>query len=164
MLESFTAAAQRAIDRAEARARRRGAAVIEPADLLAALVDESESRAAELLTGFGLEPERVWTVLGTDCSGPRRPGIRELMVERFAAVRRTSAVRVERRSCTIGLACRSDCERWGPSTCWPALLSAPGPLADQLAAAGLELAAVTRGGSPTTVAAARPDRSPCPSR
>lgn len=65
MLESFTAGAQRALDRAQARARRREAAAVEPADLLAALVDEAESRAAELLAEFGLDPTRVWKALGT---------------------------------------------------------------------------------------------------
>ena len=45
---------------AHARARRRGGAAVEPTDLLAALVDESESRAATLLAEFGLDPGRVW--------------------------------------------------------------------------------------------------------
>src|SRR5436309_1133874 len=35
MLESYTAGAQRALSRAEARARQRGSTVVEPADLLA---------------------------------------------------------------------------------------------------------------------------------
>src|SRR5438132_234448 len=47
MLESFTPAAQRAIERAQARARQRGGSAVEPTDLLAALGDESESRAVE---------------------------------------------------------------------------------------------------------------------
>jgi thiamine-phosphate pyrophosphorylase len=65
MLESFTAGAQRAIDRAEARARLRKAQVVESSDLLAALVDEEESRAVEILAEYGISAERVWEALGT---------------------------------------------------------------------------------------------------
>jgi thiamine-phosphate pyrophosphorylase len=70
MLESFTAGAQRAIDRAEARARFRKAEAVDSSDLLAALVDEAESRSAEILTEFGISPERIWQALGT---GPVPP-------------------------------------------------------------------------------------------
>ena len=42
---------------------------VEPIDLLAALVDEAESRAAELMAQFGLDPARV-----LNCS---RPGTRQ---------------------------------------------------------------------------------------
>jgi thiamine-phosphate pyrophosphorylase len=65
MLEAFTAGAARALQRAEARARRRGAAAVETTDLLAALVDEEESRAAVLLAELGLDPPRVFATLGT---------------------------------------------------------------------------------------------------
>lgn len=64
MFESFTAGALRAIERAEARARHRGAAAIESTDLVAALVDEAESRAATLLGEFGLVPVRLFAALG----------------------------------------------------------------------------------------------------
>ena len=66
MLESFTAGAQRALDRARARAILRGAEAVEPNDLLAALVDEAESHSAELLAEFGLAPAQIWAALGTD--------------------------------------------------------------------------------------------------
>ena len=62
--ESFTASAERALKRADWLARRRGAAVVEPLDLLAALAAESESRAAELLVEFGVEMDRLWAELG----------------------------------------------------------------------------------------------------
>jgi thiamine-phosphate pyrophosphorylase len=64
MIESFTASAGRALGRAERLARRRGATVVEPLDLLAALVVETESQAAQLLVEFGLELTR----LGLDLS------------------------------------------------------------------------------------------------
>src|SRR5690242_548939 len=64
MLEIFTAAALRALDRAQARAGARGAAQVEPADLLAALADEEESRAAALLAEHGLAPGGLLHALG----------------------------------------------------------------------------------------------------
>lgn len=65
MNEMFTPGASRALDRARTRARRRGAEAVEPLDLLAALMDEPECRAAELVAEFGLTPPRVHDVLGT---------------------------------------------------------------------------------------------------
>lgn len=65
MIEAYTAGASRALQRAEARARRRGAAAVETTDLLAALVDEEEGRAAACLAGLGFGPDRVFEALGT---------------------------------------------------------------------------------------------------
>jgi thiamine-phosphate pyrophosphorylase len=62
--ESFTAGAGRALVRAERLARRRGAALVEPLDLLLALVAESESRAAGLLREFGVETARLFEAVG----------------------------------------------------------------------------------------------------
>ena len=55
MLESFTAGAQRALDRAEVRSRLRGGSAVEAMDLLASLVDEEESRASEFLAEAGID-------------------------------------------------------------------------------------------------------------
>ncbi len=68
MMGSTTPGATRALARAGRRARARGGSVIEVFDLLAALADESESRAAEMLIELGLAPARLWSLLGT--SGP----------------------------------------------------------------------------------------------
>ncbi|MFO0954715.1 MAG: Clp protease N-terminal domain-containing protein [Isosphaeraceae bacterium] len=70
MLESYTAGAQRTLDRARYRARRRGAESVEPLDLLAALVDEEESRAAALLKESGLPPGRIYALLDTSPLAP----------------------------------------------------------------------------------------------
>ena len=70
MFESFTAGALRALRRAEARARARSAESVELADLAAALADESESRASELLAEFGLAPERLLGALGMEVEPP----------------------------------------------------------------------------------------------
>ena len=64
MHDALTPGAQRALDRAQWRARLRGASAVEPIDLLASLVDEAESRAAELMLQFGLEPALVLEALG----------------------------------------------------------------------------------------------------
>ncbi len=65
MLESLTPGARRALERAADRARRQGSMAVEPIDLLAALADEAESRAADLMRRFGLEPNRLFEMLGT---------------------------------------------------------------------------------------------------
>src|SRR5437588_698696 len=69
-MTTATRARARATAGKSSAARRWGAEAVEPADLLAALVDEEESRAAELLAGFGLTPGRVWEALGTSDLGP----------------------------------------------------------------------------------------------
>jgi thiamine-phosphate pyrophosphorylase len=66
MYDAFTPGAQRALSRAETLARARGGSTVEPVDLLAALTAEAESRAAELMARFGLEPDRVLAALGLD--------------------------------------------------------------------------------------------------
>ncbi len=70
MIESSTPGARRALDRAAARARRRGAALIEPVDLLAALADEPESRAGSILAEHGLDPAAVAPALGLEVETP----------------------------------------------------------------------------------------------
>jgi thiamine-phosphate pyrophosphorylase len=66
MFESYTAGAERALTRAESVARRRGAESVEPLDLLAALILETESRAAELMAEFGVEASRLWAAMGPE--------------------------------------------------------------------------------------------------
>jgi thiamine-phosphate pyrophosphorylase len=66
MFESLTAGAERALHRADRLARHRSAARVEPLDLLAALLIESESRAVNLIAEFGVETERLWSLLGLD--------------------------------------------------------------------------------------------------
>jgi thiamine-phosphate pyrophosphorylase len=63
MFQSFTASAERVLERADLLAKRRNAVLIEPLDLLAALVLESDSQASELLAEFGVEPARLWAAL-----------------------------------------------------------------------------------------------------
>jgi thiamine-phosphate pyrophosphorylase len=64
MHESFTPGALRALRRAECRAEARQGIQVEPIDLIAALLDEPESRAAMLLGEFGLDSDRLSKALG----------------------------------------------------------------------------------------------------
>ena len=74
MFETTTAGATRALNRAAARARRRGAAMIEPIDLLAALADEPESRAGLLMAGRGLDLPAIVEALGVEAEFPEDAG------------------------------------------------------------------------------------------
>jgi len=87
MYDAYTPGAQRALDRAQVRARASGRSSIEPIDLLAALVDEAESRVAELMASFGLDPALVLNALGME-SG--RSGLGSLL-ETLPAVPEESA-------------------------------------------------------------------------
>jgi thiamine-phosphate pyrophosphorylase len=68
MRESFTAGAARALERAEAHARRRGALLVEPLDVLVALAEDPESRAASLLVEHGADPAAVLDAAGLACA------------------------------------------------------------------------------------------------
>lgn len=90
MLESFTAGALRALERAERRAQIRGAHLVELIDLLAALAEETESRAAILMAEYGLDPAKLLEQLG-GAQEPTDPiaetELPELGVPRSAEVR-----------------------------------------------------------------------------
>jgi thiamine-phosphate pyrophosphorylase len=77
MLQSFTASAQRVLKRADLLARRRDGVFVEPLDLLAALVLETDCQASELLTEFGVETARLWAALSPpawkELGGPGSP-------------------------------------------------------------------------------------------
>lgn len=139
MLETFTAGAQRALRRAEARARRRGAAAVETTDLLAALVDEEESRAAVTLAELGFDPPRVLAALGTepltlteDELEAATPGQEPLPHDAGLRTALSDAA-LNARSLQRGRSVSTEHLLAG-------LLSAGGPAADLLAGAGLVLA------------------------
>jgi thiamine-phosphate pyrophosphorylase len=149
MFYAFTASADRALKRADRLARQRSAAVIEPLDLLAALVAESECRAAELLADFGVDTEKLWAELGPaalafvgDLVGaeleieattgralaeqlPASPGLRVVLSDATMQAR--------------GLSRRREV---GTEHLLAGLLSSSGPAADLLRTSGLELAAL----------------------
>jgi thiamine-phosphate pyrophosphorylase len=139
MQESYTAGAQRALDRAQARARRRGADSVEPIDLLAALVDEEESRAAELLADCGLAPRRVWEALGT--SGLELSE-EELLASAAPELPQSSAFRAALSDAALQARAFDRGRSVGTEHLLAGLLAGAGPAADLLAAAGLEAEAV----------------------
>ena len=63
---NFTPAAVRALEAAEQLASRHGAREMEPVHLLLGLLEEEEGRAAALLTGAGLAPAAIRTLLLDD--------------------------------------------------------------------------------------------------
>jgi thiamine-phosphate pyrophosphorylase len=140
MLESFTEAALRALDAAQARARQRGALAIEPADLLAALADEPESRAASILAEHGLDAPRLFEALGS-------PALGETSVELSATeapVPRSRALRNVLSDAALQARSYDRNREVGTEHLLAGLLSGPGPVTDLLAAAGLELSALAR--------------------
>src|SRR5262249_19719989 len=149
MIESFTAAAQRAIDRSEARARQRGARSVEPTDLLAALVDESESRAAQLLSEFGLLPGQVWKALGA----PQPPlGEEELASFLVDAPPHSPALRATLSDAGLHARAFDRGRLIGTEQLLASLLSASGEAADVLTTAGLRISGlVEKLSEPTAV-------------
>ena len=135
MLESYTAGALRAVDQAQARARQRGAGAVEAADLLAALADEAESRAATLLAEFGLEAEAVWAALGVSARvsppAPGDPPLPHAPDYRAALADAELQARAVDRSRAVGT-----------EHLLAGLIGPPGPLAERLASAGLALDAL----------------------
>jgi thiamine-phosphate pyrophosphorylase len=134
MLESsFTAGARRALEGAQARARLRGASEVEPTDLLAALADESEGRAATILAEHGLDPDRLWAALGTTAPASEGPGpIPEPLPQSAAFRSALDGAAIQARSIDRARSV-------GTEHLLAGLLAAPGPAADLLAGAGLGL-------------------------
>ena len=135
MLELFTAGASRALFRAQARAGSRDARAVEPVDLFAALAEEPESRAALLLTEFGLDPASVRAALGVADPVPEAPEAPEPLPYSpdFRAVLADAELqaRVNDRTRSIGT-----------EHLLAGLLSAGGPVNELLQRAGLALDAL----------------------
>ena len=136
MLESFTAGAQRALERAQARAIRRGAGAVEPTDLLAALVDEPESHASEILAEFGLGAEQVWFALETDELSLTEEAISAAVADRLPE---SPSFRASLNDAAIQARAFDRGRSVGTEHLLAGLISTPGAAADILAAAGVEV-------------------------
>ena len=157
MLESYTAGARRALNRAEARARQRGSAVVEPTDLLAALVDESESRAAELLAESGLDPARVRAAFGAEPMEPEDADDDPRETEaKFDRLPQSTAFR----AVVVAASARAHALDRGRSVgtehLLAGLVSAPGTVTETLALAGISLEALVERLSEATAAETAP--------
>ncbi|WP_406699481.1 thiamine phosphate synthase [Singulisphaera sp. Ch08] len=151
MQETFTEGAIRALERAVNRARHRAAKAVEPTDLLAALVDEPESRAAEILVQFGLDPAQVWSALGVVATLPEpvepdpgddlphSPALRTALSDAKYQARAFDRTRLV-----------------GTEYLLAGLVSSAGPAADIVAAAGIELEGLLILLSPESVAEVLP--------
>lgn len=129
---AFTPAAQRAVERARARAQGRGAESVEPIDLLAALADEAESLAAELMARFGTPPGRVLEALGLAPAG-------EAVEERAAAIATSPALKTVLGSAAAHARSVDRGEHVGTEHLLAGLFAEAVPGLDRLAAAGLDL-------------------------
>ncbi len=156
MLESSTAGVQRALNRAEARAHRRGAAAIEPVDLLAALVDESESQAAEILNGFGLDPSIVLASIGAKAW---EPSVEDLELAEPLPIDRLPISASLRTALTAASSRAHAVDRGRPvgtEHLLTGLVTTNRPIAEALASAGLPPDAITRQLEESTEAEAAP--------
>jgi thiamine-phosphate pyrophosphorylase len=142
MWEWYTAGARRALDRAGARARWRGATAIEPIDLLAALADEAESRAAEVLAEFGLDAARAREALGTGEGPPSDEAQGAADAAGPPALPHSPAIRVALNDATTQARSLDRNRSVGTEHLLAGLLAAPGQASDLLAGAGIELAAL----------------------
>jgi thiamine-phosphate pyrophosphorylase len=132
MNEPYTAGAQRALDRAEARARCRGSGSVDPDDLLAALADDTEGHAAVILARNGVELTDLLRALGREAWSatelgnapearvPTGPLMRAVLAEAATLARRLDRTRAV-----------------GTEHLLAALASVPGSWADLLNAAGI---------------------------
>ncbi|CAN5915899.1 hypothetical protein BH23PLA1_BH23PLA1_42160 [soil metagenome] len=137
MLETMTAGALRVLDRALLRAQRRGSGAVEPIDLLAALADESESRAAELLAEHGLEADRVHAVIGVVEDLPEAGHD-----EPLEALPPSAELRNTLGEATLKARALDRSRTVGTEHLLAALIDSARPLADLLEQAGLQTAAL----------------------
>jgi thiamine-phosphate pyrophosphorylase len=137
VLESFTPGAERALLRAAARAQDRGSGAVEPVDLAAALGDETESRAALLLTEFGVDPAALLHALGL---APWPFGAPE--PDAATALPHSSDLRLVIGDASLRARSFDRGRGIGTEHLLGGLLTAPGLVAHRLEAAGLRLAAL----------------------
>ncbi len=137
MFESYTAGAERALVRADSVARRRGAALIEPLDLLAALALEVESRAAELLVEFGVSTGWLQEALGPGAWEDQADA--EAGADASEPLPRAAALRLVLSEAMSQAHALDRSREVGTEHLLAGLMAASEPVAELLRAAGLEL-------------------------
>lgn len=138
MLDAFTPAARRAIDRAGAWTRGRGSLLVGPADLLAALAEDIEGRAAAILLEHGAELGRIAPLLGLDEGPAADPGEGDEPTAFAAELRLLFAD-----AATIARA-YDRTQETGTEHLLAALIQGDGPFRERLAGAGLRVDEVDR--------------------
>jgi thiamine-phosphate pyrophosphorylase len=146
IFETFTAGAVRALERADELARRRSGSLVEPLDLLSALAVESESRAVDLMREFGVDVAQLRTALSVELGEGLTESDRvELETSRpaspsfLAPLPLSPIMRIVLNEATIQAHAMDRRREVGTEHLLAALLSSPGPAAELLMAAGLEL-------------------------
>ncbi len=142
MFESFTAGAERALRRAAAVAGRRGAALVEPMDLLAALALETESRAAELMEEFGAPADRLRSAMEPTAWGEDTEAPAEEEDELAEPIPRSADLRMVLGEAVSQARSLDRSRDVGTEHMLAALIAASTPVADVLRAAGLEIPAL----------------------
>jgi thiamine-phosphate pyrophosphorylase len=94
MIPDLTPAVGRALEAAQRHARGRGSAAVEPVDLLHALLEEEEGRAAVLLGDAGLDPAYRQSMAAPPAAGPGTPAL-ELHTDAWAALEHARGLAVE---------------------------------------------------------------------
>jgi thiamine-phosphate pyrophosphorylase len=132
MLESLTEGAMRVLEQAQVHARRRGGAHVEPIDLLSALIDDAESRAAVLLAEHGLDAGAFVAASGAAGAAPAAdPG--------GEALSQSPDLRAALGHAALQAKALDRGRSVGTEHLLAGLLATPGEAAERLAAAGLEL-------------------------
>ena len=147
MYDAYTPGAQRALDRAQILRPGTAGSSVEPVDLLAALADEAEGRAAELMARFGLDPARVLNALGMESraikprSRPRDAAGRSPMNPPSSStpLPHSAALRAVLLDATSQAKAIDRGVMLVPSTCWRVCWRSRPPRPSCLLAAGLEL-------------------------
>jgi thiamine-phosphate pyrophosphorylase len=145
-LETFTASAVRALERAAELANRCSGSVVEPLDLLFALATESESRAVKLMMECGVEVAELLAKMGLEVTeGLDAPDGAELGPSAstspsfLEALPLSPLMRSVLNEATNQARAVDRRREVGTDHLLAGLLSSPGPAAELLIAAGLEL-------------------------
>jgi thiamine-phosphate pyrophosphorylase len=133
--EPYTPGAERALERASERARRRGAALVDPGDLLAALAADAEGHAAAILLRHGVQPDELLAALG--CEGVAPEGEPGPAADRVPLSQIVRAVLAE---ATLHARQLDRSRPVGTEHLLAALVTVPGPWADLLSRLGLPAA------------------------
>ena len=135
MWGSFTAGAQRVIERASLLAWARKASVVEPMDLLAALIEETESRASALLDELGVDLGREPLRSTTEA----QPVVMGVEGDEGAAPVHSTEFRLVLNDAALKARELDRNQEVGTEHLLAGLVVSTGPAADRLATAGLRI-------------------------
>jgi thiamine-phosphate pyrophosphorylase len=139
MSELYTAGARRVLDRAQLLAWRRAASAVEPIDLLLALLDEEESRAATLLAECGLDAASACQMLRLPSELTPTESNEDPRLSGAIEVPHSPAVRTALNDASVQARALARSRSVATEHLLLGLLATPGPMTELLAAAGVDL-------------------------